>query len=597
MKFPYGMSDFKTVIKEGYFYVDRTNRIPQLEEVGRQLLFLRPRRFGKSLLLNMLSNYYDVAKADEFETLFGHLAIGKNPTEKHNQYLVMTWDFSKVEARGTVEEIRQRLYGHVNNRIMDFAQAYQLDIDINDEDAVSSFDALLRATREQNRLLYLFIDEYDNFANEVMASKVHHNDRYADLVYGEGLLKSLFKNVKAAAAGNGLDRVFITGVSPVVMADISSGYNVADNIYRNPEFNDLCGFTDIEIQKILNQVNQECQQRGELVNIETAMKTMQQFYNGYCFNQHDFTSVYNPTLALYFLKNLAQYCRYPDELLDHNLGMDRDRIEYIAQLPNGPALIERICDDSQQVIVPKLHDRFGVKDMLEEKQEEEALASLLYYLGVLTQDKVVALGKLQLRIPNLVIRSLYIEKLRKLLLPDVQLSDFRQAKEEFFVSGDLQPLCEFIQDRLNMFSNRDYRWVNEFAIKTAFMMLLFDDRLYIVDSEPELNRKYADFSLIARPDMRKYGMLDHLMEFKFVKLSDVNLSGQEVHALSETELQALPQVQAAFTAAFTQLETYQPILFKRYGEVLQLQTTAVVAVGFERLGWRKLKNLCSTNLQ
>jgi hypothetical protein len=367
------------------------------------------------------------------------------------------------------------------------------------------------------------------------------------------------------------------------MADISSGYNVADNIYRNPEFNDLCGFTDIEIQKILNQVNQECQQRGELVNIETAMKTMQQFYNGYCFNQHDFTSVYNPTLALYFLKNLAQYCRYPDELLDHNLGMDRDRIEYIAQLPNGPALIERICDDSQQVIVPKLHDRFGVKDMLEEKQEEEALASLLYYLGVLTQDKVVALGKLQLRIPNLVIRSLYIEKLRKLLLPDVQLSDFRQAKEEFFVSGDLQPLCEFIQDRLNMFSNRDYRWVNEFAIKTAFMMLLFDDRLYIVDSEPELNRKYADFSLIARPDMRKYGMLDHLMEFKFVKLSDVNLSGQEVHALSETELQALPQVQAAFTAAFTQLETYQPILFKRYGEVLQLRTTAVVAVGFERL--------------
>jgi hypothetical protein len=430
-----------------------------------------------------------------------------------------------------------------------------------------------------------------------MASKVHRNDRYEDLVYGEGILKSLFKNVKAAAAGNGLDRVFITGVSPVVMADISSGYNVADNIYRNPEFNNLCGFTKEEIFDALEVVANDCQQRGESLNTELAMRTMQQFYNGYCFNQHDFTSVYNPTLALYFLKNLAQYCRYPDELLDHNLGMDRDRIEYIAQLPNGPALIERICDDSQQVIVPKLHDRFGVKDMLEEKQEEEALASLLYYLGVLTQDKVVALGKLQLRIPNLVIRSLYIEKLRKLLLPDVQLSDFRQAKEEFFVSGDLQPLCEFIQDRLNMFSNRDYRWVNEFAIKTAFMMLLFDDRLYIVDSEPELNRKYADFSLIARPDMRKYGMLDHLMEFKFVKLSDVNLSGQEVHALSETELQALPQVQAAFTAAFTQLETYQPILFKRYGEVLQLQTTAVVAVGFERLGWRKLKNLCSTNLQ
>jgi hypothetical protein len=503
MKFPYGISDFKKIIEQNLFYVDRTNRIPLLEDAGHQLLFLRPRRFGKSLLLNMLSNYYDVAKADEFETLFGHLAIGKNPTEKHNQYLVMTWDFSQINPQGTIQgDVSISIYNQLNEQMRRFALNYAdylpHPIEINKTDALATFTRLITSVHASGYPFYLFIDEYDNFANEVMASKVHDNNRYADLVYGEGILKSLFKNVKAAAAGNGLDRVFITGVSPVIMADISSGYNVADNIYRNPEFNDLCGFTEIEVQKILNQVNQECQQRGELVDIEMAMKTMRQFYNGYCFNQHDFTSVYNPTLALYFLKNLAQYCRYPDELLDHNLGMDRDRINYIAQLPNGTALIKRICDDSQQVIVPQLHDRFGVKDMLEEKQEEDALASLLYYLGVLTQDKVVALGKLQLRIPNLVIRSLYVEKLRKLLLPDVQLSDFRQAKEEFFVSGDLQPLCNFIQERLNIFSNRDYRWVNEFAIKTAFMMLLFDDRLYIVDSEPELKRQYADFSLIAR---------------------------------------------------------------------------------------------------
>jgi hypothetical protein len=591
MKFPYGISDFKAIMTENYLYIDRTDLIPLIESAGKQLLFLRPRRFGKSLLLNMLSNYYDVANADQFKTLFGHLAIGKNPTEKHNQYLVMTWDFSSVLPMGSTSELKEALYRYLNVAMEDFATTYQTQlkqpIKMYD-DAAASFWSLINAVKASNHKLYLFIDEYDNFANEVMTLKVHNNDRYADLVYGEGLLKSLFKNVKAAAAGNGLDRVFITGVSPVIMADISSGYNVADNIYRNPEFNDLCGFTEIEVQKILNQVNQECQQRGELIDIETAMKTMRQFYNGYCFNQHDFTSVYNPTLALYFLKNLAQYCRYPDELLDHNLSMDRDRINYIAQLPNGPALIQRICDDSQQVVVPKLHDRFGVKDMLEQEQEEEALASLLYYLGVLTQDKVVALGKLQLRIPNLVIRSLYVEKLRKLLLPDVQLSDFRQAKEQFFITGDLQPLCNFIQERLNIFSNRDYRWVNEFAIKTAFMMLLFDDRLYIVDSEPELKRQYADFTLIARPDMRKYEMLDHLMEFKFVKLSDVNLSGKEVQVLSQEELHALPQVQAALTAAFAQLETYQPILFERYNkEILHLQTTAVVAVGFERLVWRK----------
>jgi hypothetical protein len=207
---------------------------------------------------------------------------------------------------------------------------------------------------------------------------------------------------------------------------------------------------------------------------------------------------------------------------------------------------------------------------------------------VLTQDKIVDLGELQLRVPNLVIRSLYVEKLRKLLLPDVQLDDYRQAKNNFFKSGNLQPLCDFIENRLNMFSNRDYRWVNEFAIKTAFMMLLFDDRLYIVDSEPELKRQYADFTLIARSDMRQYEMLDHLMEFKFVKLSDVNLDGKAAQNLSEAELRALPQVQTAFTAAFAQLETYKPILYQRYGEeILHLQTTAVVAIGFERLVWRR----------
>ncbi len=588
MKFPYGISDFKKIITENYFYVDRTDRIPLLEQVGHQLLFLRPRRFGKSLLLNMLSSYYDIAKADEFDTLFGHLAIGKNPTEKHNQYLVMTWDFSKVEAQGTIEEIRERLYEYINNCIIGFAQAYQFDIEINYDNAMSSFDALLRVTLNQNHKLYLFIDEYDNFANEVMASKVHNNDRYADLVYGEGILKSIFKNIKAAASGNGLDRVFITGVSPVVMADISSGYNVATNIYRNPEFNDLCGFTEAEVEQVLLQTANECQQKGQQLDTDSAINTMRQFYNGYCFNQHDFTSVYNPTLALYFLKNLAQYCRYPDNLLDHNFAMDRDRIDFIAQLPNGAELIERICDDSQQVIVPQLHDRFGVREMLTQTQTQYELASLLYYLGVLTQETLTDFDELVFRVPNLVIRSLYVEKLRQVLLPDVTTDDFHTLKRQFLATGDLQPLCNFLQPRFNIFSNRDYRWSNEFAVKTAFLMLLFEERLYIVDSEPELHRGYADLSFIIRPDKRHLNILDHLLEFKFIKLSALSLSGQTLANLSDAELHALPQVQAAFSAAEQQLASYQPILRQRYTEELRLQMTTVVAIGFERLLWRKV---------
>ena len=183
---------------------------------------------------------------------------------------------------------------------------------------------------------------------------------------------------------------------------------------------------------------------------------------------------------------------------------------------------------------------------------------------------------------------LYVEKLRELLLPNVELDDYQQVVKAFFISGDLQPLCDFLQPRLDVFSNRDYRWGNEFAIKTAFMMLLFDDRLYIVDSEPELNRGYADFTLIARPDMRKYEMLDHLLEFKFVKLADLNLSGQDVQQFSDDELHALSQVTSAFEVAEAQLQTYQPILEQRYREGLRLQTTVVVAVGFERLLWKMI---------
>jgi hypothetical protein len=267
--------------------------------------------------------------------------------------------------------------------------------------------------------------------------------------------------------------------------------------------------------------------------------------------------------------------------------MDRDRIEYIVQLPNGPALIELICDDSQQVIVPQLHDRFGVKDMLKQEQTQYELASLLYYLGVLTQEALSDFDELIFRVPNLVIRSLYVEKLREVLLPDVTVDDFHALKRQFLATGDLQPLCDFLQPRFKVFSNRDYRWSNEFAVKTAFLMLLFEDRLYIVDSEPELHRGYADLSFISRPDKRHLKILDHVLEFKFIKLSDLNLNGRELAALSTEELHALPQVQAAFTAAFAQLKTYQPILYQRYGNILQLQTTAVVAIGFERVLWRK----------
>ncbi|MCP4550393.1 MAG: AAA family ATPase, partial [bacterium] len=197
-------------------------------------IFLRPRRFGKSLWLSVLENYYDLARADNFEKVFGHLAIGKNPTPRRSRYFILRWDFSSVSPQGDAETVRQNLHTHVNVRIKNFCLYYKhhlsAAVDIHPHNAAASFESLLAVTQDAGRPLYLLVDEYDNFANEVMMSRQHGaRDRYEALLYGEGALKSLFKTVKAAA-DMGLERVFITGVSPVAMSDVSSAYNVSENI-------------------------------------------------------------------------------------------------------------------------------------------------------------------------------------------------------------------------------------------------------------------------------------------------------------------------------------------------------------------------------
>jgi hypothetical protein len=593
MKFPYGISDFVKIIRENYFYVDRTEKIPLLEEAGAQLLLLRPRRFGKSLLLNLLANYYDVAKAEQFCQLFGHLHIGQQPTPKHNQYLVMKWDFSTVLPMGSTAELKTAVYTYLNARMTKFVRDYSAwlsePFEPNETDALASFEYLMSLINRTPWQLYLFIDEYDNFANEVMATQVSANQRYAELVYGEGLLKTLFKNIKSAASGNGLDRVFITGVSPVVMADMSSGYNVVTNIYRQADFNDLCGFREEEIPAVLQQIGTSCQLTDE--QQQMAFRLMQSFYNGYRFSLPSRGKlpgkVYNPTLVLYFLRHLQHHCEYPDDLMDHNLAMDRNRLNYLAKLPHGVAVIENALDESKPLTVTKLHDRFGVEDMLKREPQGKELASLLYYLGVLTFDSIVGLGEIKLVIPNLVIRGLYVEKLRELLLPNLDESSYLEARKTFYLTGDLQPLCDFIETRFAVFSNRDYQWKAEMAVKTAFLMFLFDDRLYILASEPELHRRYADLTLLVRPDARQYHILDHLMEFKFLKLSEVNLSAEQVRTLTTVELQQLPLVQTAFAEAQQQLAEYQPVLQQHHSEVLQFHLSIVVAIGFERLVWQR----------
>ena len=592
LKFPYGFSDFYLLRTENYFYVDRTSHIRLIEEIGYQLLFLRPRRFGKSLLLSTLENYYDVAKAEEFDKLFGDLAIGQNPTEKHNQYFVMKWDFSNVNSKGDSTQIHQRLNRYINSCIQDFADNYasklSKNIPIEPEDAIISFLSLLNAVRQTPYRLYLLIDEYDHFANEVMMGKGETDPKhYKALLSAESSLKSFFRTVKSASSGQGLERVFITGASPILMNDMTTAYNVAKNIYFEPEFNELCGFKEQEIQTVLTQIGKECGFDEE--KISQALSLIQTFYNSYCFSEFTSQQVYNPTLALYFLDSFQKNCRYPRRMLDSNLKMDLNKLTYLSRLPNGRAIIQQALEGSPPLVLSLLADRFGIDDMFKKTQSNQFIVSLLYYLGILTMDGETELRKLRFKIPNLVVRKLYVEHLLEMLLPqqEAEREKIHLLAEEFYQSGDLQPICDLMTQRyFKVFDNRDYKTADELTIKTAFLTVLFDDAWYIMDSETVLDRRYADLTMILRPDCRHLPLRNFLIEFKYLKLSDVKKSGAELKELSLSELEDLEAVKEKLAKSEGQLLDYQMRLESKYSDGLKLQPISVVAVGFERVVWK-----------
>jgi hypothetical protein len=442
------------------------------------------------------------------------------------------------------------------------------------------------AVSQTPRKLYLLIDEYDNFANDVLMTgrKQEYNEA---LLYGEGLLKTVFKAVKAAAGGLGLDRVFITGVSPVVLSDMTSGYNVGENIYLDETFNDLCGFTEAEIAAVLTRMAVE---GGSSWSPADALDTMRTFYNGYCFSETGGERLYNPTLSLYFLKALWTKGRYPQEMLDENLAMDRGKLAYIAQLPHGEAVLIQALNGEEGVIIPRLARRFGVEDVLTAIKDQPFMASLLYYFGILTFAGRGVLGKAILNIPNLVARSLYVERLRELWLPTFEDRDtIPRLAETVYLQGDLAPLVDFIEQRyLPVLSNRDYRWTNELLVKIAFLTLLFDDRLYMMVSETEVDHGYIDLSLIVRSDMRRFQALDLLLEFKYLSLKDLGLTGEQVWKLSREALAALPSVQTQLAEAAEQAQRYGAALQSRYG-LTDLRLFAVVGIGLERVVWRAVK--------
>ena len=434
MKFPYGITDFKEIVTGDYFYCDRTDKIPLLEQAQSQI-FIRPRQFGKTLLLSMLEHYYDVGRKNEFEEIFGNLAIGKRPTEHRNSCFILRWDLSFIETRGTTEDFRKSLVDHVNDSIRTFYNRYSESFELPEtriyqDDALSSISSLGHSVQKTNIPICLLIDEYDSFANDIMLQAEGRQKQHDAFLQREDIIKTLFKAVKASTSSTMFDRVFITGVAPLVLSDDTSGYNVAEHVYFSRSFNDLCGFRESEVREALEQLTSECDCRPALA--EKASMRVRTDFDGYRFCLNNAENVYNPMMCLYFFKLFQDTREFPATMFEDNLSRDHSTLEYISRLPQGKNIVMQLSQKGQQITVDTINDRFSLQDMLrDETKDTTFLASYLYYLGILTIGGINDMGKIVLQVPNQAIQRLYVDRVHRMLLgdPGTKNSDSREDEQ------------------------------------------------------------------------------------------------------------------------------------------------------------------------
>ena len=605
MKLPYGIADFPRLIRDGYVYVDRTRHIAVMEDHGPSILFVRPRRFGKSLWLHTLATWYDLRYAERHDELFGHLDAGREQIPGAHQYFVLTWNFSKVPtpASGLVSSIEQmgeRLESYIAETIEAFLLDYSQWLPDPPEGEVRTLGQLLALVRRTPHRLCLLIDEYDNFANEIMMGDPAS---YQQLVQGDGPFKHIMKWVKAGTEGEGIERLFITGVTPVVLSDLTSGINIAKNVSLEEDFAGLCGFTEGEVRRLVEQILEERRAAGEevILSADEAVTMMRTWYNGYRFSRPlppgsfsttDDEALYNPTLTLHFLDHLQRKGRYPYQMLDTNLAADENKLRFLARETAGYDLLAELVQTGEPFEVGYLEERFTLADLLAPAQQDRtAVVSFLFYFGMLTILEQTAQRRLRLAPPNLVIQKLYVEQVLRLLLQEEARSpDLDSPVQALLTEGKIEPLLTLMEEHfLPLFSRRDSRWMNELAVKTAFMALLFQEVNYTLHSEPRAGEGFADLMLVLRPDARGTGLHDLLFEFKYLKPGQLGESSHGLAVLDREALLGQSVVATALAEGEAQARRYRVGMVERFGEkTLRLRSWVVVAIGFERLVAREV---------
>lgn len=548
-RIPYGKQNWEEIRLRDCYYVDKTSFIPKIEEANDYFFFIRPRRFGKSLLLNMLKQYYDIKKAFLFDRLFGDLWIGQHPTKDHNTYLVLFLDFSNIS--GELDDYKTSMNTYCRLMMDDFCHRYA---DLLPEGTVEGLHQLHTAKDMLNHLcvmanradqkIYLFIDEYDHFTNDILSNPTTERGYKAE-THGEGAIRTFFNTVKSGTS-TAIKRLFITGVSPVTMDDLTSGFNIGTNYTMQPEFNAMVGFTEQEVREMLDYYSRYYPFKH---STDELLEMMKPWYDNYCFSEDciDAPPMYNSDMVLYFIYFYTKdNGKLPKNMLDANIQTDYNKLRMLIRKDKGfehnASIIQYIVETGG--ITAELKDHFPSEGIT----NPDNFVSLLYYFGMLT---IVgsSLKGVQFSIPNQTVREqLYGYLTDTYRENDLIIDDYRRSQlmVNMAFEGAWRPYFEYIAETLLRYSsNRDKAkgeaFVHGFTLSQTCLT-----RFYLPVSELDAGAKgildneaiggYADIYL--QPLLAIYPDIGHsyVLELKYLPS---NSTDTEVTATRETAINQL----------------------------------------------------------
>ena len=512
LKMPYGISNYEELVTENYYYVDKTKYIEKLEELPeKRIMFLRPRKFGKTLFTSVLENYYDKNKIDSFEKLYENTYIGKNTTKLKNSYCILRFNFSGIDT-STEEATIRGFKKEVASSIEVFINRYNLEFHVNKEDeAENILDNLFKSfyIQKPQDKIYVIIDEYDHFANELLG---FNPEQFRGLVSKNGKVRKWYEILKKGTE-TVVDRIFITGVAPITLDSLTSGFNIGTDITQDEEFNEMIGFTEEELKEILK--NQEISLKEQ----EKIIPIMKENYDGYKFCLKAKNQIYNSNMCLYFLSRYIRLGEIPDKLIDTNIASDYSKIGKMLDLCKGENRLEILRKTVQgEPIVNTIIEKFNPA----KEFTENDMISMLYYLGYLTISGELV-GIPELTIPNKVMKEIYADYFMQMMDKEAEFRIDNNANQEILIQlaqeGRIDKIVEILKIYLNNLSNRDLIKFDEKYIKLIFYCIAMNIKAYSTKSEMEVNRNYPDILLVPRDNSKGYKAV--MVEFKYIKKGEV----------------------------------------------------------------------------